>query len=160
MPFTPFHLGPGALFKGVGGERFSFMVFGGSQVLIDLEPGYRMYVGDAVLHGPTHTLGGALLIGAIATVIGKPISEYALRLIRYPRPQVSWSAAATGAFVGTGSHILFDAIMHADMSPWLPLAGGNGLLGILDLATLHWVCIACGIVGFALWKCRIRRRQA
>lgn len=42
MPFTPFHLGPGALFKGAGDTRFSFMVFGGSQVLMDIEPLIRI----------------------------------------------------------------------------------------------------------------------
>ena len=46
MPFTPFHLGPGAVFKVVGGDRFSFMVFGGSQVLIDLEPALRLMTGE------------------------------------------------------------------------------------------------------------------
>jgi hypothetical protein len=38
MPFTPFHLGPGALFKAAGGEHFSFTIFAGSQVLMDIEP--------------------------------------------------------------------------------------------------------------------------
>ena len=51
MPFTPFHLGPGALFKAIGGNRFSFMVFGGSQVLMDVEPLVHILRGDAVLHG-------------------------------------------------------------------------------------------------------------
>jgi hypothetical protein len=37
MPFTSFHLGPGAVFKAVGGRHFSFMIFGGSQVLMDVE---------------------------------------------------------------------------------------------------------------------------
>ena len=32
MPFTPFHLGPGALIEAIGGERFSFMIFGGSHM--------------------------------------------------------------------------------------------------------------------------------
>ena len=27
MPFTPFHLGPGAAFKAIGGKHFSFMVW-------------------------------------------------------------------------------------------------------------------------------------
>ena len=38
MPFTPIHLGPGAALKAIGGRHFSFMVFGGSQVLMDIEP--------------------------------------------------------------------------------------------------------------------------
>jgi hypothetical protein len=39
MPFTPFHMGPGLLMKvGLQGS-FSLMVFGWTQVLIDLQPG-------------------------------------------------------------------------------------------------------------------------
>ena len=68
MPFTPFHLGPGALIKAVGGERFSFMIFGGSQVLMDVEPLVRMIRGDAVLHGMSHTIAGALVIGVVSAV--------------------------------------------------------------------------------------------
>ena len=30
MPITPFHLGPGAAFKAIGGRHFSFVVFGGA----------------------------------------------------------------------------------------------------------------------------------
>jgi hypothetical protein len=85
MPFTPVHLGPGALFKGIGGEKFSFMVFAGSQVLMDLEPGYRMIAQDSIIHGPTHTIAGAAAIGFLATLSGKPISEYVLRCCRYGR---------------------------------------------------------------------------
>jgi hypothetical protein len=38
VPFTPFHLGPGLAFKAVSGKHFSFMVFAGAQVLMDIEP--------------------------------------------------------------------------------------------------------------------------
>ena len=38
MPFTPFHLGPGAAFKAIGDKHFSFMVFGCAQVPMDIEP--------------------------------------------------------------------------------------------------------------------------
>ena len=49
MPFTPFHLGPGAVFKAIGGRHFSFMVFGGAQVLMDIEPLVGILRGSVVL---------------------------------------------------------------------------------------------------------------
>lgn len=156
MPFTPLHLGPGALFKGIGGDRFSFMVFGGSQVLMDLEPGFRMIVHDPILHGPTHTLGGAAAIGLISTISGKPISEYVLKLIGYARPKMPWLAAAIGAFAGTFSHIFFDAIMHSDMMPWAPLSETNGLLGVISIGSLHMICLILGVVGAMLFFARSR----
>lgn len=158
MPFTPLHLGPGAALKGIGGERFSFMVFGGSQVLIDIEPGYRMLSGDAVLHGPSHTLAGAFLIAIVATVIGKPISEWALKLLDFSKSQITWSASAAGAFLGTFSHLIFDAIMHADMMPWRPLSDANGLLGILTLPELHLLCVILGVVGGLIILVRYTKR--
>lgn len=151
LPFTPFHLGPGALFKGIGGDRFSFMIFGGSQVLIDLEPGYRMIAGDPVLHGLSHTSGGALVIGAVATLAGKPVSEFCLRLFGYPRPGISWTVAAVSAFVGAFSHIFLDAIMHADMMPWAPVSHFNGILGVLSLTMLHGACLFAGLLGAAIY---------
>jgi hypothetical protein len=51
MPFTPFHLGPGAAVKAIAGDDFSFIVFGGAQALMDIEPLVHMVRGDAVLHG-------------------------------------------------------------------------------------------------------------
>lgn len=159
MPFTPFHLGPGALLKGVGRDRFSFMIFGGSQVLIDIEPGYRLIVGDSVVHGPSHTIVGALVIGIIATLTGKPISEVVLRLFRYPGSTISWKVAGLSAFLGTFSHLFFDAIMHSDMTPWAPFVDSNGLLGWISLRSLHMLCVMLGIVGALLFLSHYERRH-
>jgi membrane-bound metal-dependent hydrolase YbcI (DUF457 family) len=147
MPFTPFHLGPGALFKAVGGRHFSFMVFGGSQVLMDIEPLIGIIQGKAVLHGYTHTLLGALLIGTVAGLIGRPISAYVLKLLSVPHHPFTWAASFAGAYVGTFSHVALDALMHGDMNPWWPFAMGNPLLGSVRLGWLHLGCLLAGLVG-------------
>ena len=147
MPFTPFHLGPGAVFKAIGGRHFSFMVFGGAQVLMDIEPLMRILRGDFVLHGYTHTIAGALLIGIVAALIGKPISASVLSALRIPHHPLTWLAASSGAFVGTFSHVALDALMHADMQPWWPMATGNGLLGAMDVERLHMACAVLGALG-------------
>ncbi len=147
MPFTPFHLGPGAIFKAVGGCHFSFMVFGGSQVLMDIEPLIGILAHRPVLHGPTHTLLGALVISTVAGTIGKPISAAVLRWLSIPHYPLTWAASFAGAYVGTFTHLLFDAIMHSDMSPWWPIAGGNPLLGAISIGTLHVACVCAGLLG-------------
>ncbi len=77
MPFTPFHMGAALLLKPVARERFSVLVFGVSQVLIDIEPLARIIRGDTILHGFTHTLCGALAIGAAAAVIARvPVNAW------------------------------------------------------------------------------------
>lgn len=153
MPFTPFHLGPGAAFKALAGRHFSFMVFGGSQVLMDIEPLIGIIRGSTVLHGHSHTLAGAIAIGTVAGVIGKPISAFVLRLLEIPHYPFAWPAAFAGAYVGTFSHVGLDAVMHADMNPWWPFADSNGLLGIMSLSWLHWSCVvggAFGVLGIAI----------
>lgn len=147
MPFTPIHLGPGAAFKAVGGKHFSFMVFGGSQVLMDIEPLIGIIQGKAILHGYTHTILGALLIGLIAGIIGKPISAFCLKRLKIPHYPFTWGASFSGAFIGTFSHVGFDAVMHSDMNPWWPIAQGNGLLAIITIDELHLLCLALGLVG-------------
>ena len=160
MPFTPIHLGPGLAFKAIGGRRFSFMVFGGAQVLMDIEPQVGMLRGWPVLHGYTHTEPGALLIGTAAGLIGRPISEFALRRLRIANPSFTWGASFAGAYVGTFSHIALDAVMHADMSPFWPGLAGNPWLGAVSLDTLHIACLAAGLLGLAVLGGRALARRA
>jgi hypothetical protein len=154
MPFTPFHLGPGAVFKAIGGKHFSFMVFGGSQVLIDIEPGLGLIYGWPVLHGWTHTIPGALAIGAIAGVIGRPISEFVLRLLRIGYPPFTWTASFAGAFLGTFSHIALDALMHADIAPWRPFTAANPWYGLLSMEAVYRGCLVVGLVAAAIVAAR------
>ena len=78
MPFTPFHMGPGLAIKAVGGRHVSLLVFGFSQVAIDIEPLVRIIRGDAVLHGFTHTYLGATLVALLAAAIGRPVGRFLL----------------------------------------------------------------------------------
>lgn len=150
MPFTPIHLGAGLAFKGLGGHRFSFMVFGGSQVLMDIEPLIGILRDWDVLHGYSHTLAGATIIGGIAGVIGRPISELALQKLRISHAPFTWAASFIGAYAGTFSHIGLDAIMHSDMVPFWPLLAGNPWLGLVDIDALHLLCLVLGLFGLAL----------
>jgi len=150
MPFTPFHLGPGALLKAIGGPHFSFLIFSGSQVLMDIEPAVRIIRGDEVLHGVSHTVLGAVPIALVAAAFGRPICAWALQVAKIEPRSFSWAVALSSAFIGTFSHVGLDAIMHHDMSPLWPIARGNGLLGLIPLSTLHGLCVMSGILGAAL----------
>jgi membrane-bound metal-dependent hydrolase YbcI (DUF457 family) len=149
MPFTPFHLGPGAVLKAIGGRHFSFMVFGGSQVMMDIEPLVGIIRGSFILHGITHTLPGALVIGSVAGIIGRPISNWVLKLLRIPHHPFTWTASFVGAYAGTFSHVLLDAMMHPDMRPWWPLSNTNQLLAVIPVGWLHLACVIGAVVGGA-----------
>ncbi len=161
MPFTPFHMGPGLAVKAVSGRHFSLMVFGFSQVAIDIEPLVRIIRGDAVLHGFTHTYLGATLIAVVSVVVGRPICQFFLNYwtpdpyspflnwLRGPKT-ISWPAAITGAFVGTYSHVFLDSIMHSDMQPLSPLSEANRLLHVISFEGLHLLCLLSGVAGALL----------
>ncbi|RDZ29128.1 hypothetical protein [Lysobacter silvisoli] len=154
MPFTPIHLGPGLAFKAIGGRHFSFMVFGGAQVLMDIEPLVGILRGWPVLHGYTHTVLGALLIGLLAGAIGRPISETCLRWLRLPHAPFTWPASFAGGLIGTYSHVLLDAIMHSDMHPAWPLSAANPLLRWISVDELHLLCLGLGLAGLAAMAVR------
>jgi hypothetical protein len=134
-------------FKAVGGTHFSFLVFGGAQVLMDIEPLFAIVRGWPSLHGVTHTILGALVIGLVAGAIGRPISEFVLRLLRIMHHPMTWPASFVSGLVGTYSHIGLDAVMHRDMDPLWPFAAGNPLLGLMSVEGLHVLCLVAGLLG-------------
>ena len=157
MPFTPFHLGPGALFKALGGRKFSFMIFGGSQILMDVEPLVRIIRRDLVLHGMSHTVVGAFVVAAVAAGVGRPIGNLLLPQLGIRDHAIGWAVAIVSALIGTYSHIALDAIMHRDMSPLWPVAHGNTLLSARPVGTLHLLCAVSGLAGAAFIALRAWR---
>src|SRR5262245_10652993 len=126
MPFTPFHMGPGLAIKAVAGRRFSLIVFGVSQVAMDLEVFVRIVRHDEVLHGFTHTYVGATLVAAASALGGRPLGQLVLdrlrpdpedRFLTWLRgpPRLSWPVTIASALAGTWSHVVLDSLMHADM---------------------------------------------
>lgn len=161
MPFTPFHMGPGLAVKVVCGRHFSLMLFGFSQVAIDIEPLVHIMRGDNVLHGFTHTYVGATLVALVALFAGRPLCQFLLnywvpepdsRFLHWLRGPtiISWPAAIAGTFVGTYSHVFLDSIMHSDMHPLAPLSQANVLLSAIPTELLHVVCVLSGVVGMLL----------
>ncbi|MEA3278280.1 MAG: DUF4184 family protein [Pseudomonadota bacterium] len=161
MPFTLIHMGPGVAFKAIGGRHFSLMVFGFSQVAMDIEPLVRMIRGDLVIHGVSHTYIGAPVIALVSLVIGRPVCQWLSHawnlsprsgvLAGLNAPNViPWSAAGAGALVGTYSHVALDSIMHADMRPWFPFTRNNGMSSLLSVESLHTLCVALGAAGLGV----------
>jgi hypothetical protein len=165
VPFTPFHMGPGMLVKALLQGSFSLMVFGWSQILIDIQPLIAIVTGKGPLHGVTHTLAGATLIALVAAATGKHLSQWALAWVtnrRRPAITIAWWVAFLSAFIGTYSHLVLDGIMHTDMAPLAPYSHANPLLGLVSLASLYHFCIYSGLVGAVTYGAvsyRLSRRQ-
>jgi hypothetical protein len=159
MPFTPYHLGPGAVFKAIGGRHFSFMIFGGAQVLIDLEPLLHMIRADPVLHGSAHTFVGGFGIAAVAAVVGRPVSTLVLRRLGARDASIGWTVAGVSALIGTWSHVVLDGFIHRDMQPLWPFSADNPLLGLVYVVTLYQACLVCGVIGAGMIALRAVARH-
>jgi len=154
MPVTPFHLGVGLVAKALLRGSFSLMVFAWSQVLMDLQPIIALTTGKGEVHGWSHTWIGAIAIGAVATVTGKPLADWVLRLVA-PRTKaavrVSWWVAAGSAFFGTLSHIVLDGFMHSDLHPFAPWSETQPWLGSISYGGVYLLCVVLGTLGAAGW---------
>ncbi|WP_407332558.1 hypothetical protein [Enterovibrio sp. 27052020O] len=148
MPFTPLHMGPALVLKSVASASFSLTVFGWSQIVMDIQPLVVMLSGSGELHGWSHTIAGAALLGLLSAITGKYLSEVGLAIIRWQRfLPIKWKTAFLSAFLGTYSHVFIDSIMHVDVSPFYPLFDDNPFHGMVSTATLHQICIASAVIG-------------
>ena len=154
MPFTPVHMGPGILIKAILQSSFSLMVFGWTQIVMDLQPLIVIITGAGHLHGFTHTFVGALLIAMIAALSGKYLSEFGLKLLKLGGPEpieIKWWVAFLSALIGSFSHVFLDAIMHSDVEPFFPFSLNNGFLALVSIETLHRLCLYSGLLGAVLY---------
>jgi membrane-bound metal-dependent hydrolase YbcI (DUF457 family) len=157
VPITPFHFGPGVLVSVASRSRASFLAFAATNVLIDAESLYNMVTAQPRIHTFFHTYLGSTLAAAAIVVAYLPARWMALKLP--PWPVLAWrrlsvTAVLLGALVGAWSHVLFDSVMHGDITPLAPFSNANGLYHIIPLEALHLLCVAAGIVGVGWYVLR------
>ncbi|MCP5206283.1 MAG: metal-dependent hydrolase [Hahellaceae bacterium] len=154
MPFTPIHMGPGILIKAILQGSFSLMVFGWTQIVMDIQPLLVMLTGQGHLHGFTHTYLGATLIAVISALSGKYLSEIGLKILGMAKGHavpILWWVAFLSAAIGSFSHVLLDSIMHTDVEPFYPFTLINVFHGFISIEALHKLCLYSGLVGAAIY---------
>ncbi|MEP1551153.1 MAG: metal-dependent hydrolase [Paraglaciecola sp.] len=155
MPFTPIHMGSGILIKSLLRGSFSLMVFGWTQIVMDIQPLIVLLSGEGHLHGFSHTYIGATIIAILAGISGKYLSEFGLMVLRiskYENPiSIAWWVVFLSAFIGSFSHVLLDSIMHLDVEPFYPFTLDNAFLGVISVPVLHKVCLYSGLIGAAIF---------
>lgn len=153
MPVTPFHFGVGLLGKGALPTRLSFTAFVLSQIVIDLESGYYLFVARQwPVHRAAHTFGAGLVLGLlIGGLVWWAGSLLGRRGVAVPWPtEVALLPCLVGGAFGGLTHALLDSVMHQDMRPFLPWTTENPLLGVLSLPALHLFCVGAGMLGLVL----------
>ena len=152
MPFTPIHMGPGLAIKSLLQNKFSLMVFGWSQIVIDIQPLLVILSGKGTVHGFTHTYLGATLIALFCALSGKYLGELGLKIIgKKEYLPINWNVAFISAFIGTYSHVLLDSVMHYDVIPFSPFWKSNILLSIVSVKTLTIFCLVSGLLGIVIY---------
>lgn len=154
MPFTPIHMGAGIATKAILQGSFSLMIFGWTQIVMDIQPLIVLMTGEGHLHGFSHTYIGAILIAIFSALSGKYLSEIGLVFLGLAKDQpikILWHVCFISAFIGSFSHVFLDSIMHADVEPFYPLTLDNPFLGIISVSLLHKICVYLGLVGAAIY---------
>jgi len=146
MPFTPFHLGPGAVAHAVAPRHVSFLAFCAGNVLIDVEPLYYMVTGQDPLHRFMHTYIGATL--AVAATVALFMAALRLsKLVRLPDvfgwQSLKWPPVLVGSATGctcwcpsTGCMTCAWPLASWACWPWACGGGGGRALGRTRLAHL------------------------
>jgi len=147
-------MGPGILIKALLKSCFSLMVFGWTQIVMDIQPLIVMITGEGHLHGFTHTYVGAILLAIFSALTGKYLSELGLKILEIDKYQpigISWWVAFLSAFIGSFSHVFLDSIMHTDVEPFYPITLINDFHGMVSIAMLHKLCMYSGGVGALIY---------
>ena len=142
-------------------RNISVITFGMAQVAMDIEPGVGMLTGADVLHGPTHTILGALVIAYLVMLIAPSVCNYLLRrwnkevthhgLPWLVQSEISKTAVTVGAFFGTLSHVVLDSLMHHDIHPLAPFSLANPLMGLVSHDGVYQLCAIAGVLGAVAW---------
>lgn len=157
MPITPLHFGPALLARAAFGPRFGLLGFLVSQVLLDVEPGLKLFglaeEGAGLHEWHSWALAPAFVLAAWAVAMGLQwgMRGVGQRLVfveqrwRWLRSS-SWSEAV-GATFGVVSHLLLDALYHTDVATNVLLPGASGLIpqSALDLSLLVLLPISAAI---------------
>lgn len=155
-------MGVALIVKPVLNRRFSMITFGIAQVAMDVEPGIRMAAGMDVLHGPTHTILGALVMAFIVMLIApsicsalltkwnKEVVFYQQLWLAHPG-SVSKIAIIMGACFGTLSHVVLDSLIHHDVHPLSPFSQANPFMGLMTHDGLYQACTIAGLLGIVGW---------
>jgi membrane-bound metal-dependent hydrolase YbcI (DUF457 family) len=148
-------MGTGILIKALLQGSFSLMLFGWSQIVMDLQPLWVLLNGHGHMHGFSHTFIGGTLLAVISALTVKYLSEFGLIILRisksYQPVKISWIVAFISAFTVCFSHVVLDSIMHSDVQPFYPITLNNPILGYFSVASLHKFCLYTGLFGAAIF---------
>lgn len=149
------------LLKRAVGRQFSLAAFIAAQVLLDLEPGLKLFGLVPISDGLhlSHTWPRGAVVGLVAAVVGVGAglcgwrgSPPGMRL--HGQTPTVWIAAASAA-LGVMSHLLLDGLYHADVAASIGLPGLSQVVPPLALDAALLVALVLGLVVMTLSSKRL-----
>jgi len=163
VPFTPFHFGITLLLFAVLPFLDPLSLFVGA-VIPDIEGITIVFIfpySGLPLHGPFHSFLGAIVLGVITGGTSYLFLKHSgLRNILDETLSMSFTLkkSIASALLGTFSHIILDAPLYRDMSPFWPLTG-NLFLNVVSPFTPYLICVISFITGLAILLIRFRHSE-
>jgi len=119
MPFTPYHAGPGILFKGLLNKRFSLVMFLAAQFFIDLEALYYILKDSEPYHRFFHSFIGTIVLSVFLFFIVYKFINMRIRKEDNDKIKpISKTAALSGIILGVYSHFILDAFLYPEMKAY------------------------------------------
>jgi membrane-bound metal-dependent hydrolase YbcI (DUF457 family) len=115
------------------------------------------------VHRFLHTFVGAN-VSAAGTLLLFLVALWLAQRVRLP-DLFGWQSlrpwpVATGAWLGTYSHIVLDGLNHIDMHPFWPLTRANPMLGGMSRPAVEALCLVLALAGMFLLDWRRSRAAA
>ena len=157
MPITPVHLGILAPLNHFFPKKVSNLAFILVTLWLDASAigYYALGLDMGEFHGPeTHSLGAAMALSGIIALIGCGyyfLDSLIAKDLARGEKAFSW---LYGAYLGGLTHILLDAMVHAEMQPFHPVEGNpfywNGMfwLSLILVPPLVWLIpqyVSCAV---------------
>lgn len=159
MPLTPFHLGPGLFFGMISFRFLDLTAFLLGSVILDIEPLYALFAGklDQPHHYFTSFLGGilgAILVLLILNIFKGQIKKWLgkVNLVQNSSNLSIFFAGLAGCWI----HVIFDSLMHYDVSPFWPLHF-NPFLNLISIPQNYFLCSILGMIGLVLLIIKVKK---
>lgn len=159
MPLTPFHLGPGLFFGMLSFRFLDLTAFLLGSIVLDVEPFFALITGNLGQphHYFTSFLGGilgAIVVLIIVVIFKKQIIKW-LDKVRLAQNSSNLSIFFGGLF-GCWIHVIFDSLMHYDVSPFWP-SHFNPFLNLISIPQNYFLCSILGIAGLILLIIKVKK---
>ncbi|HID93422.1 MAG TPA: hydrolase [bacterium (Candidatus Stahlbacteria)] len=155
MPFTPFHLGSG-LGLGLPLRRYihapTFLL---ASVIVDIEPFVVLFLGLRYpLHGYLHTfllaVPTGLILGYVMFLLERFLQSLYRTFLLETGKGLSLKSFLVAGSLGTGLHILLDAPLYTDITPFSPMAA-NPLYNPALTSEIYRLCVWMGAFGIVYY---------